>query len=340
MACGSCGKKNNDIDSFGMIRCNCCSKWYHSKCCSINSKEEFDTLSDVKKLWFCPVCLQKSNFKYAASQIFKGTTDTGCSSSLGDESLILKLIDERMEKIWPMLAVQVFDKVMLDVKPLITSLETRILNLESTLSIQENHYRAKNLIIQGIPDSYEIFNGKFLETLAGVLDHNNFSLDQIDYITKIKRRRTTNKTLPSVLVRFSTLRGKSDFMSYYLKYIKEKRLSIKCFNEDFPDGMLYINEHLPKKLFTIFMKARSLVKQNSIWKASIRKGVVYIQVLRMDSPRIIRTMEDLTKYSKELKCSTPVEKTPEESSFASASSSLDSSKLLNLTITNTDSNNM
>lgn len=294
--CGICNKlsSNDSVKVDDWLKCDSCSSWCHAGCCSISSNDELLILKSKNK-WFCPVCIRDSNFSHLSNKIVSSINMSSAAISQGSQPIDYQsLIELEMKKMWPIIYDEVKRVIKENVLPITVKLEARISELEQKLSNQENSFRAKNLIFNGLP-LIDDSDTTSLSKIASEIGLVNFSLDWIDYtrrFTGVTPNKPTN-----LLVRFSTLFHRNTFMNAYIKYIKNRNVSLKCILPDLPNGFIYVNEHLKTSIFKLYMEARALVRDKKIWKTTIRKNNVTIQPDRGSTPIIILNHKDLAKYN-------------------------------------------
>lgn len=277
------------------LKCDSCSNWYHAICCSIN-EDEYAVLVGNKK-WFCPICIKESNFNHLSTKIL-----TSINTQLQGADF-KALIDAEFGKLWPTISDKVIEVIDKKVTPVLDNLHDRINELEKKIAYQDAANRSKNLILQGLPtvNSDDIAS---IIKIAQELKISSFSADWIDYVKRFSVHKPSST--PNILIRFSTLRYRNSFMAAYINYIKNRdnKLSLKCINPTYPDGSIYFNEHLSTSTFKLLMKARKLVRERNLWRASIYKNKVTIQLDRGGKPIIINSSLDLNSFDTN-RCSTP-----------------------------------
>lgn len=307
--CGICKVKNSPDGNIGWFFCNCCRVWFHSLCCTIDSQEIFDKLKE-KEMWVCPPCVINSNFSYLTSQVVRSITqndndepaDLVISNKISainklDSSAISSLIDLQLQRMWPTLVKQVSDEIKSDFSNKFAEIESRLNILEERSKDQEHFNRSKNLIFMNIPDGVDIYKSQnFIEVIASELQVPNFSANVIENISRFSKKDGDNYPAP-VLVTFTSRILRNDFFKCYMAHLKTKNLSIKCFDVNYPDTYIFINEHLSKTSLRIFIKARKMKNDGFIAKVSIRNGNIVVTQQEAGKPKIIRKLSDLDNYA-------------------------------------------
>lgn len=293
--CGICKLNKNSSNNKDWIYCNCCKVWHHAICCNLSEEEYIDCKKRSK--WFCPDCIKTSNFSLVTAKVM-----TKKDSSMFDDKDLVNIVEQRLEELWPRLKNMIDTKVKEEIAVATEKLEKKISVIENKLSYQEKLNRNKNVIIQGVPNDGH--DEEVIMSIASELNVPNFSLLCVDYVRRMNNGYGSNKP-PLILLRFVTLRLRNSFMAAYFEYVRSKSLPLRCINSTYPESSVYINEHLDTRTYKLLMRARFLVRQQCLYKASIAKGKVMVLINKMGPPVLIKTEKDLNAYEKDknVKCS-------------------------------------
>lgn len=305
--CVICQSKE-DIDDIGWLWCNHCKKWNHASCTNVKSIEEFKVLK-LKKFWFCPACFTESNFESAVLQSAKNVVSNVSSSvaNVSDDELS-NLVKNEMKRLWPNIVHQMKKEINAEIDPKISNLEQKICDLEKIVnSMQrksdrtESRNMKKNILVQGVPDSFDIDNHSFIMKIADEIGFNKLAIFDIDSTVRFKnngRRAMQNKQVSSlILVSFTSQSVKEMFMKSYYVYLKSSKLCLSCIDPVYEKGFIFINNQLDKKTHQIFMRAQELKKEGKIHKVFIKKKQVNIVKQVSSMPTIITSIDDLLEFN-------------------------------------------
>lgn len=237
--CTICNKSDTDAeegsDVINWFRCAYCKKWFHALCVNVETNEDYQKLKAIQ-LWFCPFCFQSSNFEPYANKVANQAVANITNSSITPtDGMIAGLITTEIQKLWPKIINSVKKELLVEVQKSTNYLETRITALEkelhsatSRLQSFENRSSRKNVLIQGVPESFDISDQTFILEIADEIGFKNLNLFDIDNVIRFRKpknktnepKNKTNVSPALVMVSFVSQSVKQYFMDCYLGYIK------------------------------------------------------------------------------------------------------------------------
>lgn len=334
--CSYCGEmicKADKDSKFHWFCCDVCNLWCHGFCGNIRSDEVYAEMV-AKPKWICPKCITESNFEVLQVQLIKSFKDSqidnnknslkpiSSSSVTEDKSTnankvrgkqkgkkaevtktdcnsdeLLLLVRDQLKFLWPDLISDVASKLKTEMSLNIIELENRVKDLEQKMEHHNNYSYSKNIIISNVPDTVDVYNYDFLKVIASTIDDKNFDLNSIEKVVRMRSPDNSNKCMP-IIVTFSNLRIRNNFINTYWKFrnLNNQKLSIKCLDINFPNESLYINDHLSKAVFKIYMKAKQMKKNNFLSGVHLRSGKVVVVQCQNGTPEVIRTLKDLMQF--------------------------------------------
>lgn len=321
--CPVCSKA--DIDSaidYGCIQCDGCDLWYHAYCGGLSSIAEYK-LAESKKYWFCPECIKCSNFEdivvkatqnvLADIQVSTNQVPVSPNSVQNiqqvSELQIRNLVKKEIDQMWPHVLRQVKDEIKNDIIPEINivkekacNLELRLQDCEKRLRSYDEAKRRKTILIQGIPDSFDVTNPEFIVDIANVLELK-LSVFDVNSVMRFKKTNKINSKTPALVqISFGSYLVKQEFMNRYFRYIKTNSLPAYCLDSRFKSEILYINHKLDKSMHEMLSLARHLKQKGNIFKVYIKNNQLMLQKSEKMSPKVIQNINELKMYENTLSC--------------------------------------
>lgn len=294
--CAICS--NGEDCPIGWIMCNNCKQWSHGECLKA-SKEEFKLLGSTR-FWFCASCCADSNIKYdlkkatimAVKELNGKVLDVNTPDATDklDDVNLDKVVDLVIEKLWPK-CVELIEVKFSQVETNFKDLHNRISDLEHDNFRLDRDRKRKNLIIQGIPNDLEVNDATFMSKIAEFLELEKFYIDDVEDCFRVGTSR-----IKPIIVRFHKLIHKRVFFAKYINQLKNKKLTNKIFDDNYPDSPVYINEHLDNFTSKLFAEARKLKSSPKVTKVIVKNGWVTVWHLDVDSQTkrcAIRSFDDI-----------------------------------------------
>lgn len=169
----------------------------------------------------------------------------------------------------------------------ITALEKELHSATSRLQSFENRSSRKNILIQGVPESFDISDQTFILEIADEIGFKNLNLFDIDNVIRFRKQKNktnepknkTNVSPALVMVSFVSQSVKQYFMDCYLGYIKSQNnsnIKLSYTNQKYMNTIVYFNEHMDRLTHQIYTKARYLKKSGMIFKVIMKNHQVHI----------------------------------------------------------------
>lgn len=282
------------------VQCDCCNGWYHLYCIKMEDMSD----SDKKKNYFCPKCLNNSNFATEVNKL--NTSRTNSLDTSKPEVWTDELIKQQMEIIWPYLRDDIEKTVdaktqhladqIAELRISVNRLETQLLRLQQ----QQNNSRSNNVVIRGVVENVDINNIDIIQIIAKKI---NFSL-QKDDITSMKRVQPraggSNKLKPSTIIAtFKTTNIRNNFLKCFFAAIKDKLnidmsiIDAQSMNEEGKFNRIYVSEHLDRDTLHIYLLAKKLNKAGKISNVQLRNACVFVCVKKDDMPTHVMSCDQL-----------------------------------------------
>lgn len=309
--------KNKGGSKDKWISCVFCDGLLHTSCAEISDKAYAEYKS--KKSYFCLPCMQ-IKIKSKASRSDPSTVISDINADKLENQI--KQFMPQLEVLISKMVATCIKESIDEVKRDINRLNEKTVVLERRIDDLEDHIRAKNIVIRGCPDMLPISPKVIVERIAVKLgfrlnsheiisaqrlwsrSHSKFNNRNIDQTKADQSKISKYPTL--ILVVFSSLEVKSAFLKAFHAYIKVNPIKIsdlfpcnqnqdKMLDAGIGDHIVYIGDHLNKKSLDCWHRIRKLLKDGIIYKASIRRGRIWIQNKNEDEI-CIRSIVDLQKY--------------------------------------------
>lgn len=198
-------------------------------------------------------------------------------------------VDERIDNITSNIRSHIEPVVTELIKPIITTLESRIEKLERESLML-------NLVVTGVPwQSNENIN----DIVTRICQTLNFSTEAnalpgfYRISTKTQTQHSKTITSPPIVLKFWNYDQKQHFFRLYLG---KKSLNLKHLGHATP-SRIYINEMLTAVNKTIFIKARQLQREKRIYQSYTIRGLVVVKRTEQSKNEFIYSVEQLLSSS-------------------------------------------
>lgn len=163
--------------------------------------------------------------------------------------------------------------------------------LKVKINNMDQYSRKSNLIICGIPYKEEEVLREVAKKLATKLEIN---LEDYE-IAAIHRLPAKNKdTVPPIIIKLNNLDVKNKLI------IQAKKLKPKCSDIGFKDSNpVYIDDHLTRSTLGIWMMAKKMREEGTLFYAQCREGKVKIRINENSHPIVIHAVEQLQQIHQE-----------------------------------------
>lgn len=332
--CFTCKISDSPLDknfkNENWLHCFICEEDFHASCESVTACEYPDVKST--QYYFCTSCTKQSNLKNKSPVNLTLDAPTESARVMAEylnENSIANLLRKQMELFWPQIESVVNGIVngcMTSIHLEITRLSERISHLEKKLEELEDRdkishlekkidgledrARSRNIIVRGIPDKISIEPIVIFKRIADVI---GLQIDSRDITSARRLHNRTDQIVKQqksihssayILVSFSNVETKIQFLKRFFNFIKNKRIKVcdlinEPSNHDDSSGMedlyVFVSDHLDKNSLGCFLHARKLKRDGTIHKWIIRRGRVLITIKEGDSTIPVSSAAELHK---------------------------------------------
>lgn len=178
-------------------------------------------------------------------------------------------------------------------------LQSSVKDLNSRLSIMEQHTRMSNLEIQCVPE-HKAENLPNLIKQIGKITGNNISDTDIHKCTRIAKMNPESTRPRSIIVKFSSPRIRDTFLAGVIKFNKtnkNNKLNTNHIGMGGDPKPVYVLEHLTSELKKIHASARLTAKQLNYKFVWIKNGRVFLRKTDLSDHIIVRNIEQLKQLT-------------------------------------------
>lgn len=170
----------------------------------------------------------------------------------------------------------------------------RVNEIQTTLDDNMRVLRLKEIIISGIPVASNENLVQVFDSISMAIGFDRQCCYTVDNIFRMGNNKHNNHpsriNAPPILVRFTSLLLKNEFLQLYFKH---RNLNLTHIGFNGSTDRVYINQNLTKTINLIYKAALKLKKSGSIAKIAIKSGQVLIIRNGSDSLVRVNSMEDL-----------------------------------------------
>lgn len=208
-------------------------------------------------------------------------------------------VNDIFDSLWPMVALrcdQIEERLTQKYDEIMNNMATTVNDLKNKIKRLENSTNMKSILIHGIPNDVKVYDRTFLLKLIHYMGIADFSLSDIDNITRFNNKRSKSSKVATIKVVFISLVMRNKVMSSYMKFIKSgKNLSLGIINPEYPNQSIFFNDYLDKDEFVLFKHARALKKAGDVAALTVRYGIVMVRLQKGDNWKHLRKINEIKR---------------------------------------------